>query len=50
MEQTGKIIIFDSEETAKIWFKTINEVKKASKVEALYMDFNEWVNKQGDSA
>ena len=37
MELTGKVIIFDNEEEAIIWYELIKDAMKHSKVESLRM-------------
>lgn len=45
MELTGKVIIFDSEEDAKVWFESINEVIYKGKIESERMKMESWMKK-----
>lgn len=41
MELTGKVIIFDNEEDAKIWFDSIKETNHKIKIENLKLIYEE---------
>jgi hypothetical protein len=43
MERSGKVIIFDSEEDAKVWFASIEEVINKSKVESKKIEMESWM-------
>jgi hypothetical protein len=42
MELSGKLIIFDSEANAQLWFKTISEVETRKRCEAKEREFEQF--------
>jgi hypothetical protein len=43
MERSGKVIIFDSEEDAKVWFASIEEVMKENKIASKRIEMESWI-------
>jgi hypothetical protein len=50
MELTGKVIIFESEEDAKMWFEVITETNRATAIDSLKRDMERYIeaNKRMD--
>ena len=44
MELSGKIIIFENEQVAKVWFKTIKEVEETAKVKSAQSKMDKYGN------
>jgi hypothetical protein len=49
-ELSGKVIIFDSEEEAKMWFKTIEDVNYCNKVESKRLEFEGFIKRNDENS
>jgi outer membrane protein assembly factor BamD (BamD/ComL family) len=46
MELSGKVIIFKTEDEAKIWYETIEDAMKHREIESAKRDFESWKESQ----
>jgi hypothetical protein len=49
MEQSGKVIIFDTEEEAKIWFEAIKDTKNRGMIESKRMEMESWMKMMNEA-